>query len=115
MASCTQTTLCDKVCQLLVTGQWFSPGTSVSSTNKMDCHDNLTLLISLATKFFIGGAVSKVFTIRSIRVTICRRHTPFLSNTGVCCSTVIEAHVFIEAHVLKCKMFLNEILKQFDS
>jgi hypothetical protein len=28
------TTLCDKVCQWLVTGQWFSPGTSVSSTNK---------------------------------------------------------------------------------
>jgi hypothetical protein len=26
-------TLCDKVCQWLVTGQWFSPGTQVSSTN----------------------------------------------------------------------------------
>jgi hypothetical protein len=28
------TTLCDKVCQWLATGQWFSPGTPVSSTNK---------------------------------------------------------------------------------
>jgi len=32
-------TLCDKVCQWLVTGQRFSPGPPVSSTNKTDCHD----------------------------------------------------------------------------
>ena len=30
------TTLCDKVCQWLATGQWFSPGAQVSSTNKTD-------------------------------------------------------------------------------
>jgi hypothetical protein len=30
-AKCT--TLCDKVCHWLVTGQWFSPGPPVSSTN----------------------------------------------------------------------------------
>jgi len=30
------TTLCDKVCQWLATGQWFSSGTSVSSTNKSE-------------------------------------------------------------------------------
>ena len=33
------TTLCDKVCQWLVTDLWFSPGTPVSSTNKTDRHD----------------------------------------------------------------------------
>ena len=33
------TTLCDKVCQWLVAGQWFSSGTPVSSTNKTDRHD----------------------------------------------------------------------------
>jgi hypothetical protein len=33
------TTLCDKVCQWLAAGQWFSPGTPVSSTNKTDRHD----------------------------------------------------------------------------
>jgi hypothetical protein len=33
------TTLCDKVCQWLATGQWFSPGPPVSSTNKTDRHD----------------------------------------------------------------------------
>ena len=30
------TSLCDKVCQWLATGRWFSPGTPVSSTNKTD-------------------------------------------------------------------------------
>ena len=29
-----ETTLCDKVCQWLTAGQWFSLGTPVSSTNK---------------------------------------------------------------------------------
>jgi hypothetical protein len=33
------TTLCDKVCQWLATGQWFSAGTLVSSTNKTDRHN----------------------------------------------------------------------------
>jgi hypothetical protein len=30
------TTFCDKVCQWLATGLWFSPGTPVSSINKTD-------------------------------------------------------------------------------
>ena len=33
------TTLCDKVCQLLAASWWFSPGTPVSSTNKTNRHD----------------------------------------------------------------------------
>jgi hypothetical protein len=33
------TTLCDQVCLRLTTGQWFSHGTPVSSTNKTDRHD----------------------------------------------------------------------------
>ena len=33
------TILCGKVCQWLVTGQWFSLGTPVSFTNKTDRHD----------------------------------------------------------------------------
>jgi hypothetical protein len=33
------TTLCDKVCQWLATGRWFSPGPPVSSTHKTDHHD----------------------------------------------------------------------------
>ena len=38
-------TLCDKVCQWLASGQCFSPGTSVSSSNKTDCHDIAEILL----------------------------------------------------------------------
>ena len=31
--------ICNKVCQLLAIGRWFSPGTPVSWTNKTDHHD----------------------------------------------------------------------------
>jgi hypothetical protein len=45
------TTLCDKVCQWLATGLWFSPGTLVSSTTKTDCNDitEILLKVSLST------------------------------------------------------------------
>jgi len=42
------TTLCDKVCQWLSAGLWFSPGTPVSSTNKTDCHDITEILLKVA-------------------------------------------------------------------
>jgi hypothetical protein len=38
-------TLCDKGCQWLPTGRWFSPGTPVSSTNKADQHDITEILL----------------------------------------------------------------------
>jgi hypothetical protein len=31
-----------------VTGQWFSPGTLVSSTNKTDCHNITEILLKVA-------------------------------------------------------------------
>ena len=37
-------TLCDKVCQ------WFSPGTPVSSTNKIDRHDMAEILLDFGIK-----------------------------------------------------------------
>ena len=45
------TTLCDQVCQWLMTGRWFSPGTPVSSTNKTDCHyiTEILLIVALNT------------------------------------------------------------------
>jgi hypothetical protein len=46
MARCT--TLCDKVCQWLATGRWFSPGPPVSSTNKTDRHDITEILLKVA-------------------------------------------------------------------
>ena len=41
-------TLCDKVCQWLVTGRWFSAGTPVASTNKTDRHDITKILLKVA-------------------------------------------------------------------
>ena len=42
------TTLCDKVCQWLVTGRWFSLGNPVSSTDKTDRHDITEILLKVA-------------------------------------------------------------------
>jgi len=42
------TTLCDKVCQRLEAGPWFSPGTPVSSTNKTDRQDITEILLKVA-------------------------------------------------------------------
>ena len=44
------TTLCDKVCQWLATVLWFSPGPSVSSTNKTDRQDITEILLTVALK-----------------------------------------------------------------
>jgi len=42
------TTLCDKDYQWLAKGRWYSPGTSVSSTNKTDRHDITEILLKVA-------------------------------------------------------------------
>ena len=42
------TTLCDKVCQWLAAGRWFSTGTPVSSTNEIDHHDITEILLKVA-------------------------------------------------------------------
>ena len=42
------TTLCDKVCQRLATGWWFSSGITVSSTNKTDRQDITEILLKVA-------------------------------------------------------------------
>jgi hypothetical protein len=41
-------TLCDQVCQWLAADLWFSPGTSVSSTNKTDRHNITEILLKVA-------------------------------------------------------------------
>jgi hypothetical protein len=42
------TTLCDKVCQWLATGRWFSLCPPVSSTNNTDCNDIAEILLNVA-------------------------------------------------------------------
>ena len=51
MRAVLDTTLCDKDCQWLATGWWFSSGTPVSSTIKTDRHDitEIVLKVSLNT------------------------------------------------------------------
>ena len=56
------TTLCDKVCQWLATGRWFSPGTSISSTNKTDRHDASEILLQVAL-YTINLGVFKLYEI----------------------------------------------------
>ena len=41
------TTLCDKVCQWLATGWWYSPRPPVYSTNKNDRHDITEILLKV--------------------------------------------------------------------
>ena len=42
------TTLCDKVCQWLATGRWFSRDTPVSSTSKTERQDIAEILLKVA-------------------------------------------------------------------
>ena len=42
------TALCNKVCLWFAAGQWFSPGTQVSSTNKTNCHNITEILLKVA-------------------------------------------------------------------
>ena len=59
------TTLCDKVCQWLAAGRWFSPGIPVSSTNKTDRHGIIKILkVTLNT-----------ITITTLEVVVCARCT----------------------------------------
>ena len=46
--SVLETTLCDKVCQRLMAGWWFSPGTLISSTSKTDHYDITEILLKVA-------------------------------------------------------------------
>ena len=46
------TTLCDKVCQWLATGRWFSPVPPVSFTNKTDRHDIPEILLTVASNTY---------------------------------------------------------------
>ena len=41
-------TLCDKVCQWLAIGPWFSPGTPVSSTSETDRHEIAEIFLKVA-------------------------------------------------------------------
>ena len=54
------TPLCDKVCQWLATGWWFSLCTPVSSTNKIDHHDIAEILLKVALNTIISTNKIKI-------------------------------------------------------
>jgi hypothetical protein len=66
------TTLCDKVCQCLAAGRWFSPGIPVSSTNKTDRHDMTEILLKVALK--------TISLNQAIKYCGVKQHVPFTST-----------------------------------
>jgi hypothetical protein len=50
-----ETSLCDKVCEWLVAGRWFSPDTPVSSTNKTERNDITDILLKVALSTIISN------------------------------------------------------------
>jgi hypothetical protein len=59
------TTLCDKVCQWLVAGRWFSLGTLDSSTNKTDCHDIAEILLKVVLNTSTINKLTLLFSLYS--------------------------------------------------
>ena len=57
------TTLCDKVCQLLATDRYFSPGILVSSTNETDRHNIAEILLKVALNTIALTPVFLIFQI----------------------------------------------------
>ena len=86
-------TLCDKVCQWLVKGRLFSPGTPVSSINKTDRHDITEILLNhkpnqsgisesqMSTDLFVCCNHNPVFSSFMIHHRICYKCN---RHVGVC-------------------------------
>jgi hypothetical protein len=53
------TTLCDKICQWLAAGRWFSPGTTVSSTNKTYRHNITEILSNVVLNTIIPNSLQR--------------------------------------------------------
>jgi hypothetical protein len=87
------TTLCDKACQWLARGRWFSPGPPDSSTNKTDCHDITERLLNVVLNTIKQTNITGSFRISALCqwevfymffwMTIRRRHTFFIPQTHV--------------------------------
>jgi hypothetical protein len=60
------TTICDKVCQSLTAGQWFSLGTLVSSTNKTEILLKVALSTDGEPKFYGNGETNLIKTRDSV-------------------------------------------------
>ena len=82
-----RTALCDKVCQWLATGRWFSLGPPVSSTNKTDRHDLTEILLKVTlntikqtNKQNLYTCLNRVFQTRVIKMDTKYLHRFWLSQ-----------------------------------
>ena len=89
------TVLCDKVCQWLSTGQWFSPDIPVSSTNKTDCYDFTEILLKV-----VLNTIS---------------HTRSLNKKFYLCFLFFYIHVQVYMFILNCYVRnLTMVKKQYN-
>jgi archaellum biogenesis ATPase FlaH len=85
MRGVLDTALCDKVCQLLATDRWFSPGTLVSSTNKTVHHDITEILLKVALNTITITLEHIVYIVKEINALL----TCVLNTEAVMCHTSI--------------------------
>ena len=76
----TDTTLCDQLCQWLVSNRWLSPGTLVSSTNKLDRHDITELLLKVALNTINHSCIHRGYAYDYIWTNLCTCQAEELSN-----------------------------------
>ena len=79
------TTLCDKVCQWLAAGQWFSLGTPASSNNKTDLHNKPEILLKVALNTITLTLYHSLMVINCIFTT---RRCPVILAEIICKSLI---------------------------
>ena len=102
--SCT--TLCDKVCKWLATGQWFSPGTPVSSTNKTYRHDIAEILLKVALNIIKQTNQTiypplKLFISEIINFSKLRKGLYSCNCLNLLGSTIMFSQIYIKFNCLK--------------
>ena len=90
------TTLCDKVCQWLATGRWFSPGPPVYSTKKTDRHDIAEILLKVVLNT-INQTNKQTY---AVTLSFCRS-TWIRFGVYACCFVMVDASGFIVPHNMK--------------
>jgi hypothetical protein len=116
------TTLCDKVCQWLATGRWFSP---VSSTNKTDHHDITEILLKVAlntikqTDFILfciallhpnPYVLNQVFNMDWIQINSYSKMTIFI---GYINNVMIKFQIYFTSHMHIAKQIMDTIPEWF--